>query len=117
MNNDPNWHNNNDGPSKEDRFADGFQEGFSRAREIFWRDFMRKAGDARLMAQIIADSPGDNSTQSENFALMVTVYRSVADAIAKSHTLYPGAVHVDLDLENPTGSQNTTVRFDGLFKY
>lgn len=44
MNKEGNHDDGNRGDARmhEDRFADGFREGFTRAREIFWRDFMRK---------------------------------------------------------------------------
>lgn len=98
----------------EDRFADGFKEGFSRAREIFWRDFMRKAGDARLLGDLLVGTPAEDIEEAKKFALMEVVYRSVADTIAKSHTLYPGAVKIDSeDEENP----DTTVNYNKLFDY
>ena len=99
---------------KEDRFADGFQEGFSRAREIFWRDFMRKAGDARLMGDLLVGTPAEDIEEAKKFALMEVVYRSVADTIAKSHTLYPGAVAIDKN--TPEGTE-TGVKHDTLYNY
>jgi hypothetical protein len=99
---------------KEDRFADGFQEGFSRAREIFWRDFMRKAGDARLMGDLLVGTPAEDIDEAKKFALMEVVYRSVADTIAKSHTLYPGAIVVNQD--TPEGTE-TSVNYDTLYNY
>lgn len=98
----------------EDRFADGFKEGFTRAREIFWRDFMRKAGDAHLMGDLLVGTPAEDLEEAKKFALMEVVYRSVADTISKSHTLYPGAVTIDSeDPDNPS----TTVDYNDLFRY
>lgn len=98
----------------EDRFADGFKEGFTRAREIFWRDFMRKAGEAHLMGDLLVGTPAEDVEEAKKFALMEVVYRSVADTIARSHTLYPGAITIDSeDMEN----SSTTVDYKNLFRY
>lgn len=98
----------------EDRYAEGFTEGFSRARAIFWRDFMRKAGDAHLMGDLLVGTPAEDVEEAKKFALMEVVYRSVADTIARSHTLYPGAITIDSeDIEAPS----TTVDYNNLFKY
>ena len=116
MNKEGNHDDGNRGDARmhEDRFADGFREGFTRAREIFWRDFMRKAGDARLMGDLLVGTPAEDIDEAKKFALMEVVYRSVADTIAKSHTLYPGAVTVSDD--TPEGRE-TTVWHDKLYEY
>lgn len=106
--------NRGDERMHEDRFADGFREGFSRAREIFWRDFMRKAGEVRLMSDLLVDTPAEDLDEAKKFALMEVVYRSVADTIARSHTLYPGAIQGS---EEDLGSENTTVNYNDLFRY
>lgn len=103
-------------PNEEDRFADGFQEGFGRAREIFWRDFMRKAGELRLMIDQMKESLGDSAEDSraiELLASMEGVYRNTADTVARSHTLYPGALSNDAD----PNDKRYTVRYDDLYKY
>lgn len=101
------------GEADDHRFEHGFKEGFTRAREIFWRDFMRKAGDARLMGQQLVDSAGGATPQSEAMFMMEATYRSVADSIAKSHTLYPGALPADLDIND----ESINIRFRALFNY
>ncbi len=106
-NNSPVWFEDNN--REPDRFADGFIDGFTRAREIFWRDLMRRAGECKLMC--------DNaSTESlkEHFASMEVAYRNAADLISRSHTLYPGALPKDADPNDPRFS----VKFDdNLFRY
>lgn len=98
-----------DGNREPDRFADGFIDGFTRAREIFWRDLMRRAGECHLM--------GENSQSEslkEHFASMEVAYRNSADLISRSHTLYPGALPKDADPSDPRFS----VKFDdNLFRY
>lgn len=98
----------------EDRFADGFKEGFTRAREIFWRDFMRKAGEAHLMGELLVGTPAEDIEEAKKFALMEVVYKSVAETIARSHTVYPGAVKDD---PGNQGVRNSTINYDDLFKY
>ena len=96
-------------PNEEDRFADGFQEGFSRAREIFWRDFMRRAGECKLMAD-----NADSQTVKDNLSAMEVSYRNAADLVARSHTLYPGALQSDASPDDP----RYTVKFnEDLYKY
>lgn len=98
----------------EDRYAEGFTEGFSRARAIFWRDFMRKAGEAHLMGELLVGTPAEDVEEAKKFALMEVVYKSVAETIARSHTLYPGAVKDEAGAE---GRGATTINYDDLFKY
>jgi hypothetical protein len=112
MTEQPKWFEDG-GQPEEDRFADGFKDGFGRAREIFWRDFMRKAGDARLMSEQIREL---NPLKADEFALMDAIYRSVADNIARSHNLYPGAIAGDEALEGPIGG-GFTVNYDHLYRY
>jgi hypothetical protein len=93
----------------QERFAAGFIEGFSRAREIFWRDLMRRAGECRLM--------GESATTPElksQFSSMEVAYRNSADLISRSHTLYPGALPPGASADDPRFS----VKFDdNLFRY
>lgn len=107
---DPN--NPHDGHERnphEDRFRDGFIDGFTRAREIFWRDLMRKAGECRLMIEV-TDSP----SLKEHMASLEAAYRVSADLISRSHTVYPGAIAPGSDPEDP----RYTVKFDNnLFRY
>ncbi len=92
-----------------DRFGDGFIDGFTRAREIFWRDLMRRAGEAKLMAD-----NADSQTVKDQLCSMEVAYRNAADMVSRSHTLYPGAIKPDADPEDPRFS----VTYDGnLFKY
>lgn len=92
-----------------DRFADGFIDGFTRAREIFWRDLMRRAGECRLMSEST-----DNPALKEHFDTMEVTYRNSADLISRSHTLYPGALPKDASVNDPRFS----VKFDdNLFRY
>ena len=94
---------------EEDRFRDGFIDGFTRAREIFWRDLMRKAGECRLMSEVTT-----NQSFKDNLAAMEAVYRFSADLISRSHTLYPGAIPRDIDADDP----RFNVKFDeNLFRY
>jgi len=112
MTEQPKWFEDG-GQPEEDRFADGFKDGFSRAREIFWRDFMRKAGDARLMSEQIRAL---NSVKADEFAVMDAVYRSVADNIARSHNLYPGAISGDKAVDGPDGL-GYSVEYNHLYRY
>ena len=106
-NNQPMWFDDHN--REPDRFSDGFLEGFVRAREIFWRDLMRRAGECRLMADT-TQSP----TLKEHFAGMEVAYRNSADLISRSHTLYPGALPKDASPDDPRFS----VKFDdNLFRY
>lgn len=103
----PMWFEDRSG--NEDRFADGFIDGFVRAREIFWRDFMRRAGECRLMAE-----SAESQSVKDNLSAMEVAYRNAADMAARSHTLYPGALSPDADPEDP----RFTVKFDNnLFRY
>lgn len=96
-------------PNEEDRFADGFQEGFGRAREIFWRDFMRRAGEAKLMAD-----NAESQQVKDVLSAQEVAYRNAADLVSRSHTLYPGALQQDAETDDP----RFTVKYDGdLFKY
>jgi hypothetical protein len=93
----------------QDRFTDGFIDGFTRAREIFWRDLMRRAGECHLMAE-----NSQSESLRESFAAMEVAYRNSADLISRSHTLYPGALAKDANPDDP----RFTVKFDdNLFKY
>jgi len=105
----PNYHDGQARNPYEDRFRDGFIDGFTRAREIFWRDLMRKAGECRLMGES-TDSP----TLKEHMAAMEVAYRVSADLISRSHTVYPGALGSDASIDDP----RYTIKFDeDLFKY
>lgn len=85
--NDPEaWWNNLE--EEDDRYAEGFKEGFSRAREIFWRDFMRRAGEAKMLNDSTKESLGHGL---ESFAITEAAYRNCADMVSRGHTLYPGA--------------------------
>lgn len=96
-------------PTPEDRFQDGFIDGFTRAREIFWRDLMRKAGECHLMIEAT-----DNQSLKDNLSAMEASYRVSADLIARSHTVYPGALAPGSDPEDP----RYTIKFeDNLFRY
>lgn len=96
-------------PTNEDRFQDGFIDGFTRAREIFWRDLMRKAGECKLMSEAT-----DSQSLKDNLSAMEAAYRVSADLISRSHTVYPGALSADSDPEDP----RYTVKFDNnLFRY
>lgn len=107
INNPPAWFE--DDNREPDRFADGFIDGFTRAREIFWRDLMRRAGECKLMA----DSSQSESLK-ESLAGMEVAYRNAADLISRSHTLYPGALPREASPDDPRFS----VKFDGnLFRY
>ena len=99
-----------DGPNpNEDRFRDGFIDGFTRAREIFWRDLMRRAGEAKLMAENATSQSVRDHLCSQEVA-----YRNAADMVSRSHTLYPGAISPDADPEDP----RFTVNYDGnLYRY
>lgn len=80
-------------PSERDNaYTQGFEEGFSRARQIFWRDFMRKAEDARIASAQLRSASEDNEEQAIYFALLDSTYITAAHTVARSHTLYPGAV-------------------------
>lgn len=93
----------------EDRFRDGFIDGFTRAREIFWRDLMRKAGECRLMSEVT-----DSESLKEHLAALEAAYRVSADLISRSHTVYPGAILSGSDPEDP----RYTVKFDdNLYRY
>lgn len=93
----------------QDRFRDGFIDGFTRAREIFWRDLMRRAGEARLMAE-----NAESQSVRDNMSALEVAYRNAADMVSRSHTLYPGAIRGDADPEDP----RFTVNYDAnLFKY
>lgn len=92
-----------------DRFADGFIDGFSRAREIFWRDLMRRAGECKLMGECAA-----TPELKSHFSSMEVSYRNAADLISRSHTLYPGALPPGASADDPRFS----VKFDdNLFRY
>jgi len=94
---------------EQERFAAGFIDGFTRAREIFWRDLMRRAGECRLMGES-ANTPELKS----QFSSMEVTYRNSADLISRSHTLYPGALPPGADANDPRFS----VKFDdNLFRY
>jgi len=94
----------------EDRFADGFNEGFSRSREIFWRDMMRRAGECKLMCDNT-----DSETIKETMKAMEAAYRNAAELIARSHTVYPGALE---DNSTPDDeSPSYTVSYNDFFKY
>jgi hypothetical protein len=108
--NDPtNPHDGHPRNPDEDRFRDGFIDGFTRAREIFWRDLMRKAGECKLMAETT-----DSQSLKDNLSAMEAAYRVSADLISRSHTVYPGALTPDADQDDP----RYTVKFDNnLFRY
>lgn len=93
----------------EDRFQDGFIDGFTRAREIFWRDLMRKAGECKLMSEAT-----DSQSLKDNLSAMEAAYRVSADLISRSHTVYPGAIAAGSDPEDP----RYTIKYDdNLFRY
>lgn len=74
----------------DNRFADGFADGFTRARQIFWRDFYRKSVELDTLASNLEKS---NLTElAEKFYFMSHLYSGVCDLISKSHSLYPGAI-------------------------
>jgi hypothetical protein len=113
QNNDPQWHEDGGqrGQSEGDeRFAAGFIDGFSRAREIFWRDLMRRAGECKLMYDNT-----DSESLKESVKSMEAAYRNGAELIARSHTMYPGALRSDSNIgdENPS----YTISYDDLYKY
>ena len=111
-----NNHENYNSPHEEDRFQDGFIDGWVRSREVFWRDFMRKAGELRLIIDQMKESLGDSAEDShaiEILASMEGVYRNSADVVSRSHTLYPGALSSDSDPQD----KRFTVRYDDLYKY
>jgi hypothetical protein len=94
---------------EEERFAAGFIDGFTRAREIFWRDLMRRAGECRLMGESAA-----TPELKSHFSSMEISYRNSADLISRSHTLYPGAIPPGASVDDPRFS----VKFDeDLFRY
>lgn len=109
-NQEPQWHEENyRSPNDEDRFRDGFIDGFVRAREIFWRDFMRRAGECKLMAE-----SADSQSVKDTLSAQEVAYRNAADLVSRSHTLYPGALERDADPDDP----RFTVKYDkDLFKY
>lgn len=108
-NNQPLWFEDGGRGDEVDRFADGFIDGFTRAREIFWRDLMRKAGECKLMA----DNSKSESLKEQLYAMEVA-YRNSADLISRSHTLYPGALPKNANPDDPRFS----VKFDdNLFRY
>ena len=61
-------------------------------RQIFWRDFMRKAEDARIASAQLRSASEHNQEQAIYFALLDSTYITAAHTVARSHTLYPGAV-------------------------
>jgi hypothetical protein len=92
-----------------DRYDDGFIEGFSRSREIFWRDLMRRAGECRLMSEST-----DSQTLREHLAAMDVAYRNAADIVSRAHTLYPGSLPKDASHDDP----RFTVKYEGnLYRY
>jgi len=93
----------------EDRFADGFLEGFVRARQLFWRDLMRRAGECRTMLQ-----SSDSEELKQHLAAMEAAYRNSADLVARSHTLYPGSLPKGADPNDPRFGVNFD---DNLFRY
>lgn len=109
-NKDPQWHEEGyKSPNDEDRFRDGFIDGFVRAREIFWRDFMRRAGECKLMAD-----NAESQSVKDTMSAMEVSYRNAADLVARSHTLYPGALQADASPDDP----RFTVKFnEDLYRY
>lgn len=96
-------------PNQEDRFRDGMIDGWVRAREVFWRDFMRRAGECKLMAE-----NADSQQVKDILSAQEVAYRNAADLVSRSHTLYPGALEQDASPDDP----RFTVKYDGdLFKY
>ena len=93
----------------DDRFQDGFIEGFVRAREIFWRDYMRRAGECKLMGE-----SADSQQVKDTMSAMEVAYRNAADIASRSHTLYPGALEKDA---NPDDHRFTVKYDDDLFRY
>jgi hypothetical protein len=83
---------------EDNRFADGFFDGFTRARQIFWRDFYRKSIEFNKLASDLERS--NLPDLSEKFYLMAHLYSGVCDLIAQSHSLYPGAAVFDEDEES-----------------
>ena len=116
--NDHHEHNNNGGDEKwfnrppepeEDRFRDGMIDGFTRARQILWRDYMRRAGECRLMAE-----NAESQQVKDTLSAQEVAYRNAADIAARSHTLYPGALEKDADPDDP----RFTIKYDDdLFRY
>lgn len=105
----PQWHEEGGDTGGEERFAAGFMDGFTRAREIFWRDFMRKAGECRLMAENSQSEP-----LKEQLYAMEVAYRNAADLASRSHTLYPGALPAGANPDDP----RYTVKFnEDLYRY
>lgn len=96
--------------SGEDRFRAGFMDGFGRAREIFWRDLMRRAGECKLMYDNT-----DSDQLKESMRAMEAAYRNSAELIARSHTLYPGALRGDSNPNNETPEY--TISYDDFYKY
>lgn len=105
--------NNEEGyvsPNQEDRFQDGFIDGFGRAREIFWRDLMRRAGECKLMCENT-----DSESLKESMKAMEAAYRNAAELIARSHTVYPGALQGDSNPEDE--NPKYTITYDNFYKY
>lgn len=107
----PNWFDDESGEvrEKENRFAAGFMEGFTRSRQIFWRDFMRRAVECKLMAET-----ADSQSVKDTLSAQEVAYRNAANLVARSHTLYPGALQADADKDDP----RFTVEFnEDLYRY
>jgi hypothetical protein len=56
----------------------------------------------------------DSPSLKEHMAAMEVAYRVSADLISRSHTVYPGALTIDADPNDP----RYTIKFDeDLYKY
>lgn len=73
------------------RFEHGFLEGFSRARQIFWRDCQRRAKEAESMAAHIRSMKNGDQSLAATFDTVAATYINACDLISKGHSLYPGA--------------------------
>ena len=88
------------GPSDDSRFEHGFLEGFTRARQIFWRDAVRRAKESEFLASQLRASNPAGDAMADSLDSMAAAYMNIADLISKSHTLYPGALQDNFDSRN-----------------
>lgn len=72
-----------------DGYDQGFAEGFSKAREVFWEEFQIKASDANMVANYL-EQKNQNSIDADSFRVAGAAYLHAADVLLRDRREFPG---------------------------
>lgn len=79
-------------------YGNGYADGFSDARRVFWAELMIKSGDMKAMAGTLERS-GDK-LDADTMKVAEAAYFNAAEALLRSRRDFPGYVEKDFDTKD-----------------